>query len=67
MALLDGLLVLGILGGLGWVIYGRLAEKNPRIKELTEGIGFKFTEEIPYKEPKPDKREQVYNEKRTMM
>ena len=67
MGMLDGLLVLGIIGALGWVVYGKLSEKNPRIKKLTEGISFNFTEKIPYVEPKPDKIEQVYNEKRTMM
>lgn len=67
MGLLDGLMVLGILGGLGFVIYSRLAKKNPGIKKMTEGIGFKFIDEIPYVSPKPDKIEQVYNEKRTMM
>ncbi len=67
MALLDGLLVLGILGALGWVIYGRLAQKNPGIKKATEGIGFNFIDKIPIIPDKPDKFEQVYNEKRTMM
>ena len=67
MAILDGLMVLGILGGLGFVIYNKLAKKNPGIKKATEGIGFNFIKEIPYVSPKPDKIEQVYNEKRTMM
>ena len=67
MALLDGLIVLGILGALGWIIYGRLAQKNPKIREMTEGIGFKFVDKIPFVPDKPDKFQQVYDEKRTMM
>ena len=64
--MLDGMLVLGILGSLGWVIYGRLAQKNPKLRKATKGIGFNFVEKIPGKKIS-DKIEQVYDEKRTMM
>lgn len=67
MAILDGLLVLGILGAIGWVIYGKLAQKNPKMRKMTEGIGFNFVDKVPFVPEKPDKFEQVYDEKRTMM
>ncbi len=67
MPLLDGLLVLGILGALGGVIYSRLAQKNPKIREITKGFSLNLMEKIPFVPDKPDKIEQVYNEKRTMM
>lgn len=60
-------MVLGILGSLGWVIYAKLAKKNPGIKKATEGISLNFIDKIPFIPEKPDKMEQVYNEKRTMM
>lgn len=67
MPLLDGLLVLGILGALGWVIYGKLSQKNPGIKKVAEGISFSLVDKIPFVPEKTDKIQQVYNEKRTMM
>lgn len=67
MPLIDGLLVLGILGGLGWVMYHKLSQKNPGIKKMTEGISFNLIEKVPFIPEKPDKIKQVYNEKRTMM
>lgn len=67
MALLDGLLVLGILGALGFVIYGRLAKRNPAIKKAAEGLSFNLIEKVPFVPEKKDKFQQVYDEKRTMM
>ncbi len=67
MSLLDGLMVLGILGVFSWVIYGKLTQKNPRIRKMTEGMSLNLIEKIPFVPEKPDKIKQVYNEKRTMM
>jgi len=67
MPLLDGLLVIGIIGSLGFVIYSKLAKKNPGIRKVTEGISFNLIEKVPFVHEKADKKQQVYNEKRTMM
>lgn len=67
MGVIDGLIVLCILGGLGLIIYGRLRQRNPKFKEVTDKFSLKLTEKIPYLPEKPDKIEQVYDEKRAMM
>lgn len=67
MSLLDGVMVLGIFAALGGVIYVRLRERNPKFKQITDNISLDFIEKIPPIKIKPDKVEQVYNEKRTMM
>lgn len=67
MGIIDGIIVLGILGGLGLIIYGRLRQRNPKFKEVTDKFSLKLIEKVPYLPETPDKMEQVYDEKRAMM
>ena len=68
MGITDGLVVLAILGGFGFMIYAQLAKKNPKInewvqKQFGEGLFSKTKEDSSLK----DKVQQVYDERRSMM
>ena len=69
MGFTDGLVVLAVLGGFGFMIYSQLAKKNPKINEWVQkqfGQGlFKKNEGID--SMAKDKIEQVYDERRSMM
>ena len=68
MSLFDGLVALGVISGLGYIIYVKILSQNP-------GIGVKIKSIIPTKlydkvEPitkVPDKIEQVWDERKSMM
>lgn len=67
MSLLDGVIVLSIFAVMGGIIFSKLRKNNPGFKEFTDKFSFELFENIPPEKTSPDKIEQVYNEKRTMM
>ncbi len=67
MTLFDGLVALGVVGAIFFVVYGMVAKKNPglheKVKEFLPGNSIKSPPQIPL----IDTLEQVYDDKRTMM
>ncbi len=69
MALIDGLVAIGVIGGLGWIIYAKMMKNNPALAEKTREL---FSGGLYKQDPETDlivkdKMEQVHEEKRSMM
>lgn len=65
MSIFDGLVILGVFGGLGYVLLSKMHKDNPLlIGRIKEWINKK---ESPKSQQNPDEIRQVYDEKRTMM
>lgn len=67
MGIVDGLIVLGIVGFIFWVIYGKLREKNPRLRKATDDIGFNFNKKLPSIISKPAETIKVKDEEMKIM
>ena len=67
MGIVDGLVVLGVFGGFGYMILSKLHQNNPAMADKIKGW---FKGGLIHKSdsvPTPEHTEQVYDEKRTMM
>ncbi len=66
-AIMQGIIALGVVGALGWLIFIKIAKNNPKAAETIRNI---IPTNLYDKTPIsviPDKIEQVYDERRTMM
>lgn len=66
MTLTDGLIVLGVIAGFGYLIYVKLRSKNSPINEKIKEL-FQKTKEKKQEYSDPGKWQQIYNEKRNIM
>ncbi|KKN69589.1 hypothetical protein LCGC14_0438920 [marine sediment metagenome] len=68
MTLFDGLVALGVVGAIFFVVYGMVAKKNPGLHEkVKEFLPGNLTKEVSSQIPLIDTLEQVYDDRRTMM
>jgi len=65
MGVVDILIVLGIIGGLGLVITAKILKNNPRAAEVAKP--FLSGIEKDRVDPEKFKLQQIYNEKRSML
>lgn len=67
MTIFEGLVVVAVLAAVGWIIYVGAAQKNPKIVPWTKKFfSGKLIEKIPPIKI-PERMEQMYDEKRSMM
>jgi len=67
-AIIQGGTALGVVAGIGYVIFAKMVKSNPKMAEkLKEFMPGKLYDKIPQQEEMKDKIEQVWDEKRTMM
>lgn len=65
---IQAVVVLCIFGGIGYIIFAKLARKSPRFGEFIRKFSpGRVYEKIPPKEEMLGKAEQVWDDKRTMM
>lgn len=66
MAIIDGLVAAGVLLGFLYIIYAKLIQKNPAIKDKVRGL-WDGLDKTKKKEDIKDKMQQTYDDRRTMM
>ena len=65
MSLFDGLVAVGVILGFMWIIFVKVAEKNPKVQQWVLNLKNK-KDELPIPTP-GDTSQQVWNEKRNMI